>query len=54
MTIATLKKGEHLIWAGLQFLRFNPLSSWQKSWWYAGRHDAAEDLRVLHVYPQAT
>jgi hypothetical protein len=33
-------KGEHLIGAGLQFQRFNPLSSWWEVWQLLGRHGA--------------
>jgi hypothetical protein len=35
-------KGQHFIGAGLQFQRFSPLSSWQETWWYPGRHGAGK------------
>ena len=35
-------KGQHLIGAGLQIQRFNPLSSWQETWQGQGRHGAGE------------
>lgn len=31
-------KEQHLIGAGLQILRFSPLSSWREAWWHLGRH----------------
>ena len=34
-------KGKHLLGAGLQFLRFSPLS-WWKAWQCRGRHGAGE------------
>jgi hypothetical protein len=40
-------KGKHLIGAGLQFLRFNPLSSEQEAWQHTGRHDAGRAKRNL-------
>ena len=33
---------KHLIWAGLEFQKFNSLSSWKETWWHAGRHGAGE------------
>jgi hypothetical protein len=49
MTKATLRRGQHLIGAGLQVWRFSPLSS---------RHEhgsiqagmVQEELRVLHLH----
>lgn len=43
-------KGKHLMEADLRVQRFSPLSSWQDVWQLAGRHDAGEWIRVLHVY----
>jgi hypothetical protein len=40
MTKATLV--QHLIGAGLQVLRFHPLSSYWESWQNPGRHGAGE------------
>jgi hypothetical protein len=59
-------KGKHLIWAGLQVLSFNSLSSWWEIWQCASRHGAGEGaesstsfvclfvcLFVLHLNPKA-
>jgi hypothetical protein len=46
----TSYKGQHLIGAGLQFQRFNPLSSWWEAWQPAG---LVEEQRVLCLDPQA-
>lgn len=35
-------------------MRFSLLSSWQKTLWFAGRHDAREGSRFLHLDPKAT
>jgi hypothetical protein len=39
--------------AGFKFKRFSPLSSWWEAWQHTGRHGAGEELRVLHLDPQA-
>ena len=39
----------HLIGAGLQFQRFNPLSSWQEAWQHPGRCGAGGAKRVLYL-----
>ncbi len=45
-------KGKHLIWAGLQVQRFNPLSSrWEHGSTQAGM--VQEELRVLHLHLKA-
>ena len=36
-------KGQHLIGAGLLFLRFSSLLSWWEIWQHAGRHGAGEE-----------
>ena len=38
-------KGQHLIGAGFQVLRFSPFSSWQEAWQSAGRHGAGGAVR---------
>jgi hypothetical protein len=46
------KKPQHLIGAGLQVQRFNPLSSrWEHGSIQAGMAQA--ELRVLHLHPKA-
>jgi hypothetical protein len=44
-------KGQHLIEASLQFLRFSSLSSWQEAWQHAGRLGAGEgaESSILHL-----
>jgi hypothetical protein len=52
MTKASLIKKQHLIGAGLQVQRFNPLSSrWEHGSIQAGM--AQEELRVLCLNPKA-
>jgi hypothetical protein len=45
-------KGQHLNGAGLQVLRFSPLSVQQEAWQCPGRH-STEELRVLHLVLKA-
>jgi hypothetical protein len=42
-------KGKHLSGAGLQL----PLLTWQQAWQHEGSHGAGEELRALHLDPQA-
>jgi hypothetical protein len=39
-------KKKHLLMASLEFQRFSALSSWQKVWWNAGRHDDGEEAEI--------
>jgi hypothetical protein len=40
-------KGKHLIWVGLQFQRFRPLSSWQEVWGMQADVWRSQELYIL-------